>query len=129
MFPQRLLRDPRFGLLSAESQVVYGQIWKRAELRAPEGADLVGVVVSSCEALGPDPRARVERNLGELRKAGLLLEQPDGAVVPAHAPAARGIPAAGAVPQLRPDQLGPRGGKPGWLRTRESRAADRKSVV
>ncbi len=122
IFPMRLLRDQRFTLASPEAQIVYAQIYREPSIRPAEGGDVLGGVVAACVALGADPRARADRALTELRARKLLTEV-DGALVPAHATAPRAARGNRAdLPELRADQLGPRGGKPGWFRTAASRA-------
>lgn len=128
IFPMRLLRDQRFTLASPEAQIVYAQIYREPSIRPAEGGDVLGGIVAACVALGADPRARADRALTELRARKLLTDHVDGSLVPAHATAPRSARGTRAdLPELRADQLGPRGGKPGWFRTAASRAKASKA--
>lgn len=81
--PRKLTNDPRYAQASVGVRFVYWQIYKLPRIQAAEGGDLVDMLM----VIARHPRRReVEDVLRELLERGLLIAQPDGSVIPAHAP-------------------------------------------
>lgn len=88
MLPRRALHDPALALAPPEEQWLFQRLhdtYRGGEIRAIQGADLIGTLAVSVPCLGDRPRERIERALPGLQVRGLLVRKP--VEVPEGAPA------------------------------------------
>lgn len=98
VIPARLEHDPAFRAASWPARMVYWQLHNRRRIERIDGCDQIDSIVYVVRGLSTSPREDIAAVLPELLRRGLLVEQPDGALVPKHAPQPRAhAPARGAL--------------------------------